>query len=177
MTTTTYTIYRNDVTNYQVTLIDTGRGARVIDSKGYDFPMVGADYPHAALLAASRAHLNGAVEVPAVAAPAPVVSPLAPAAQVPASNLGRGARLTVMSEPLARAVVGARVARGGGHAIGTRLGRNAVTTLPMLQALVRRGHAEWVERFRTVEITQAGHVAADAWLDGEWAKITNGASR
>jgi hypothetical protein len=79
MTTTTY---RNDTTGYTVTLIDNGpTRTRVIDSKGYSFPMIDVDYPHAATLAASRAHLNGATLVPAPA-PVQMASPLAADAQV-----------------------------------------------------------------------------------------------
>lgn len=74
-------IYRNDSTGYIVTLIDNGRGARVKDSLGYDFPMVGSDYPFAGILAASRAKLNGAAEV-AAPAPAQMTSPLAASEQV-----------------------------------------------------------------------------------------------
>lgn len=167
MTTTTY---RNDVTGYRVTLTDNGKGARVTDSLGYDFPMNGSDYPFAGLLASSRAKLNGAVEVPQMAT-SQMASPLTAATQVPASNLRVGSSLTTVSDPLARAIVGARAALGGRRE-GVRLHRSAVTTLPMLQALVRRGHATWVERFRTVEITGAGHVAADKWLDAQVAEWT-----
>lgn len=71
MTTTTY---RNDITGYRVTLVDNGKGARVTDSLGYDFPMVGADYPHAKTLAASRAHLNGAAPVGCADCDAPAVA-------------------------------------------------------------------------------------------------------
>lgn len=66
--TTTDRIYRNPATGYTVRLTDNGRGYAVVtDNRGYRFPMVGADYPFAALLAASRAHLNGATEVPPIA--------------------------------------------------------------------------------------------------------------
>ncbi|MES2211377.1 MAG: hypothetical protein V4515_14535 [Chloroflexota bacterium] len=102
MTQTTKT-YSNPDTGYWVTLVDNGNGAaRVTDSLAYSFPMAGADYPFAALLASSRAAHNGAVEVPAAPAPAQIVSPLAPAAQVAPSNLATGATLIMPTLPQAR---------------------------------------------------------------------------
>jgi hypothetical protein len=158
MTTTTY---RNDTTGYRVTFTDFGRGeALVTDSLGYAFPMTGADYRHAGLLAHSRAKLNGAVLVPDAPA-AQMTSPLAADAQVPASNLARGSSLTTLSDAAARAILEARAAQ-----VDT-LTRSKSTTLPMLQALVRRGHAEWTHRFRTVRVTAAGRIAADAWAGAQ----------
>lgn len=153
-TITTTKIYRNDTTGYRVTLIDNNRGyAKVADSKGYEFPMVGSDYPFAATLAASRARLNGAVEVPA--APArQMTSPLAVDAQVrsarPLADGGGVADLPTL--PQARilqwcmsAPFGRAVARG--HA--DHLGRTA--THSQLIAMWRRG---WLDLDNTVRPTR-----------------------
>lgn len=161
------TIYRNDATGYRVTLVDNGRGyAEVTDSLNYRFPMAGADYPFAAVLAASRAHLNGAVEV-AAPAPAQMTSPLAVDAQVPASNLAAGAVLTMPTLPQARCLDWARnkslsasVFRGRASSTGQ------TATLDQLQAMARRG---WLELDRRVApnrgtLTAAGRNALAAYV-------------
>jgi hypothetical protein len=167
MTTTTY---RNDITGYVVTLIDNERGHAVVtDSKGYSFPMVGADYPHAATLARGRAHLNGAAEVPQVGAPAPIVSPLASEAQVPASNLATGATLTMPTLPQARCLAWASRTTLAGS--GTVLRGNAsvtgqTATFDQLRAMARRG---WLDLNHPVRvnlgvITPAGRAALAAYV-------------
>lgn len=159
-------IYRNDATGYRVTLTDNGRGYAVVtDSLDYRFPMTGADYKHAALLAASRAHLNGAVEVAATPAPAQIVSPLAPAAQVPASNLAAGATLTVPTVAQARSLQWATDNDGGvrrGHASVT--GQTA--TFDQLRAMARRGwlHLDHPVRPCSGIITNAGRAALAAYV-------------
>jgi hypothetical protein len=167
----TTTIYRNDTTGYQVTLVDNGRGARVTDSLGYNFPMVGADYPHAATLAASRAHLNGAVEVPAPA-PAQMHSPLAADAQVrsprPLANGGGSADIPTL--PQARCLkwsVGDDAAapiRPVTRGFASVDGRTA--PLPVLIAMARRG---WLDLDHPIRpsygrVTKAGHLALLAYI-------------
>ncbi len=162
MTTTTY---RNDATGYRVTLTDNGKGARVTDSNGYDFPMVGADYPFAALLAASRAKLNGATEVPAPTAPAQVASPLESSAQVRSARpLAAGATLTMPSLPQARCLAWA-----SGRSVGTvRRGVASVTgqTAPytLLQAMARRGWFTISEDRTAALITDTGRRALAAYV-------------
>lgn len=160
------TIYRNDTTGYRVTLMDNGRDARVTDSLGYDFPMVGADYPHAAVLAASRAHLNGAVEV-AAPAPAQMVSPLTTDAQVPASNLAAGAVLTMPTLPQARCLdwahnksLSASVFRGQASSTGQ------TATLDQLLGMARRGWLTLDHPYRPTygTITAAGRNALAAYV-------------
>lgn len=145
-TITTTKIYRNDTTGYRVTLIDNNRGyATVKDSNGYDFPMVGSDYPFAATLAASRARLNGAVEVPA-APVAQMESPLAPADRKASFLASPGATLIVPSLPQARCLAWSdngdaepfsrrRIRRGRASHVGM------TAPLDVLIAMSRRG---WV---------------------------------
>ena len=159
----TTTIYRNDTTGYTVTLIDNGKGARVVDSLNYDFPMVGSDYPHAAVLARSRAHLNGAVLV-ATPEPTQMTSPLAPAAQVPASNLAAGAKLTEPSLPQARCLdwavrVGRGIVRRGPVSL---LGNTAPLTV--LIAMKRRGWFTISEDRSMALITDTGRRVLSAYV-------------
>lgn len=133
--------YRNEATGYTVTLIDYRPGvAKVVDSKGYDFAMIGIDYKHAPLLASSRAHINGAVEVAAVPEPAQIVSPLAPAAQVAPSNLATGATLTMPTLPEARCIDWAYT-HDGSIRRGMASVTGATAPLSVLRAMARRG---WV---------------------------------
>ncbi len=166
MTTTTY---RNDSTGYRVTLIDNGRGyAKVTDSRGYEFPMVGADYRFAALLASSRAAHNGAVLVADVAAPAPVTSPLTSETQVPASNLAAGATLTMPLLPQARCLAWSAGADWGTRQV--RRGYASVTgqtaTSAQLFAMARRGWMELDHPYRPTfgMITGAGRHALAAYV-------------
>lgn len=136
--------YRNPDTGYWVTLTDSGhRVAAVTDSLGYRFPMIGADYPHAAVLAASRAHNNGAVEVPAAPAPVPMVSPLAPAAQVRSTRPLVAETIGLPTLPQARCLTWATGAGDRSRAI--HRGRASVigmtAPLDVLIAMSRRG---WV---------------------------------
>lgn len=133
-------IYRNDATGYTVTLTDNGRGsARVTDSLGYDFAMVGSDYPFAALLAESRAGMNGAVEVPTPAA-RQMASPLAADAQVrsarplagPTGNIGEP------SLPQARCLAWAARSAVGTVRRGVASVTGATAPYTVLQAMARR---------------------------------------
>ncbi len=180
MTTKTY---RNDTTGYRVTLIDNGRGARVTDSLGYDFPMVGADYPHAATLAKSRAHNNGAVEVPQVGwptpcqhgdyncllcdAPAQMASPLPAELQVRSSRplADGGGSADIPTLPQARclswAATFAREVRRGNASVD---GRTA--PMPVLVAMARRGWLDLDHSIRPTygEITATGRRALAAYV-------------
>lgn len=154
------TIYRNDKSGYTVTLIDNGRGATVKDSLGYNFPMVGADYPYARTLAASRAHLNGAVEVPAAPAPAQIVSPLAWAAQVRSDRPLAAGTIGLPSLPQARCLTHDTVRRG----FASVDGRSA--PMPVLIAMWRRG---WMTLDNSIRptygtITLAGERALAAYV-------------
>lgn len=126
------TIYRNDKSGYTVTLIDNGRGATVKDSLGYNFPMVGADYPHAARLAASRAHFAGAIEV-ATPEPAQIVSPLAADAQVRSDRPLAAGVIGLPSLPQARCLTRELVTRGYASVTGQ------TAPMPVLIAMARRG--------------------------------------
>lgn len=168
----TTTIYRNDTTGYTVTLIDNGRGgARVTDSLNYDFPMVGSDYPFAATLAASRAHLNGAVEVPAAPA-AQMTSPLPADLQVKSSRPLVANVIGLPTLPQARCLSWA--GRSGQWAEGVRgtvrrgfasiAGNTA--PMPVLVAMARRGWLELDHPIRPTEgaITEAGRNALAAYV-------------
>ncbi len=164
MTTTTY---RNEDTGYRVTLTDNENGyAKVTDSKGYEFPMVGADYRFAALLASSRAAHNGAVLVADVPAPAPVTSPLTPDTQVPASNLAAGATLTVPTEAQARAMAIAIKWSSAQLGRGPVVRRGRRTPAPMLRAMARRGWLVLDHSIRPTAgtITPAGRYALAAYV-------------
>jgi hypothetical protein len=162
----TTTIYRNDTTGYTVTLTDNGRGARVTDSKGFTFPMVGSDYPYAGLLAKSRAHLNGATEIPA-APVAQMTSPLAVTDQRASHLVNPGASLVMPSLPQARCLAWAqncdpyhRVRRGRASVIGK------TAPLDVLIAMSRRG---WVTLDHDIMptsgcITRAGSNALAAYV-------------
>lgn len=159
--------YHNDRTGYTVTLVDNGRGyAEVSDSLNYRFPMVGADYPHAATLAKGRAGINGAVEVPAVPAPAQIVSPLAPVAQVAPSNLAAGATLTMPTLPQARCLDWAATAHGGIVRRGVASHTGHTAPLPVLVAMVRRGWFEWPAglKMQAVKVTGTGMRALAAYV-------------
>lgn len=163
----TTTIYRNDTTGYTVTLIDNGRGgARVTDSLNYDFPMVGSDYPFAATLAKSRAHLNGAVEVPAAPA-AQMTSPLPAALQVKSSRPLVANVIGLPTLPQARCLDWARnrslsatVFRG----VASHTGQTA--PMPVLVAMARRGWLELDHPIRPTQgtITEAGRNALAAYV-------------
>jgi hypothetical protein len=166
----TTTIYRNDTTGYTVTLIDNGRGgARVTDSLNYDFPMVGSDYPFAATLAKSRAHLNGAVEVPAAPA-AQMTSPLPVDLQVKSSRPLVANVIGLPTLPQARclnwsvgddAAMPVRpVARGFASVDGH------TAPMPVLIAMARRGWFELDHPIRPTygRATQAGHLALLAYV-------------
>jgi hypothetical protein len=161
---TTTTIYCNDKTGYWVTLTDNGRGATVVDSKGYNFPMVGADYPHAGQLASSRAHFNGAVEVPAPAAPAPVASPLVSDAQVrsarPLSSNTIGLPTDAQARCLDWCKSGWSIRRGVASVTGS------TATLDQLQAMARRGWLDLDHPIRPTrgEINTAGRNALAAYV-------------
>lgn len=159
--------YRNDATGYRVTLTDNGRDARVTDSLGYDFPMVGADYPHAAVLAASRARLNGAVEV-ATPAPAQMTSPLAADAQVRSERPLVAGVIGLPTLPQARCLKWATDGGQYGRAIrrghASHVGNTA--TRDQLVAMHRRG---WVTldnatRPTAGAITKAGAAALAAYV-------------
>lgn len=163
MTTTTY---RNDSTGYRVTLVDNGRGyAEVTDSLNYRFPMAGADYPFAGLLASSRAKLNGAVEVPPVATPAPATSPLPVELQTRSARpLATGATLTMPTLPQARCL------DWGQHGWPVRRGVASVTgataPMPVLIAIARRGWLDLDNPARPTEgcVTDAGRRALAAYV-------------
>ncbi len=175
MTTTTY---RNDTTGYVVTLIDNDRGgARVTDSLGYNFPMDGADYPHAAALAARRAHRSGAALVPQVATPAPLASPLAPETQVRSARpLAAGTTLTMPTLPQARCLLWSVGITPGVVADGTppvrpvKRGYASVdgrtAPLTVLQAMARRGWLQLDHPIRPTQgtVTKAGHLALLAYV-------------
>lgn len=185
----TTTIYRNDTTGYTVTLIDNGRGAIVKDSKGYAFPMVGSDYPYAGILAASRAKLNGATEVPApdayVPSGPPVVTPTgrsklaarfgeqaaeAAIAKVTRPLTNPGASLVIPSLPQARCLLwsagddAAAAVRPVARGFASVDGRTA--PLPVLVAMARRGWLELNHPIRPTfgRITRAGHLALLAYV-------------
>lgn len=139
---TTTTIYRNDTTGYTVTLIDVKPGvARVKDSNGYDFPMIDADYPHAATLAKSRAHFGGAIEVPAPA-PAQMTSPLPVALQVRSSRpLATGAAGAIGEPTLPQARCLDWAKHGGIIRRGMATYAGSTATMSQLIGMMRRG---WV---------------------------------
>lgn len=139
------TTYRNPDTGYTVKLLDIRPGvAKVTTSDGFDFPMIGIDYPHAKTLAASRAHLNGAIEVSYwTSAPEQMTSPLAPANQVRSARpLANGANLTMPTLPQARCLAWAAPTTDG-RTVEVRRGNASVigATAPytVLQAMARRG--------------------------------------
>ena len=165
---TTTKTYRNDSTNYWVTLTDSGHGvAAVTDSLGYRFPMVGSDYAHAATLAASRAHNNGAVEVVAVPAPAPMASPLPAELQVRSARPLAVGVIGLPSLPQARCLqwvvrdtFNGKVMRG----YASTDGRTA--PMPVLIAMSRRGWLELDHPIRPTSgtITDAGRNALAAYV-------------
>lgn len=168
MTQTTKT-YRNDATGYRVTLTDNGRGAIVTDSLGYSFPMVGADYPFAAVLAASRARLNGATEVPALPEPAQMTSPLAADAQVrQARPLATGATFTMPLLTQARCLAWAARAIGTRGAVrrGYASPTGASATLSQLLGMARRDWLTLDHPYRPTlgTITAAGRAALAAYV-------------
>lgn len=127
------TIYRNDATGYRVTLVDNERGyAEVTDSLNYRFPMAGADYQHAAVLAASRAHLNGAVLV-ATPEPVQMTSPLAADAQVRSERPLVAGTIGLPTLPQARCLTRDLVTRGYASPTGQ------TAPMPVLIAMARRG--------------------------------------
>lgn len=159
--------YRNPTTGYTVTLTDNGRGARVTTSDGFDFPMVGADYPFATLLASSRAHLNGAVELPASPAPAQMTSPLAPDAQVSSARpLAAGATLTMPTLPQARCLSWATTAHSGMVRRGVASVTGQTAPLSVLVAMVRRGWFEWPTglKMQAAALTDTGRRALAAYV-------------
>lgn len=142
----TTTMYRNDSTGYTVTLIDNGKGARVFDSLGYDFPMVGADYPHAVTLAKSRAHFNGAVEIEAPTE-RQMTSPLPAALRVRSSRPLVSNTIGLPTLPQARCLKWSASSTGSGPLDVRRVHRGRASVIGMtapldvLTAMSRRG---WV---------------------------------
>lgn len=193
MSMTQTTIYRNDSTGYMVKLIDVQPGvARVEDSKGYSFPMIDDDYPYAALLAKSRAHLNGAVEVPAnplvpnvegfegrcavtcaprrrhTCKPAQMTSPLEAPAQVRSARpLATGATLTMPELPQARCLAWARERSLHCRVMrGTASVTGQTATRTQLVGMARRGWLELDDAIRPTygTITHAGRQAIIAYV-------------
>jgi hypothetical protein len=166
----TTTIYRNDSTGYTVILTDNGRGfAEVADSLNYRFSMVGADYPHAAVLAKSRAHLNGAVEVPAPVTQQ-MTSPLAADARVRST---RPLVAGVVGEPTLPQARCLQWSAGGTGYLGARpvrRGRASVTgataPLDVLIAMSRRGWMTLDHPIRPMagDITDAGRRALATYI-------------
>jgi hypothetical protein len=164
MTTTTY---RNDSNGYWVTLEDRDNVrcvAIVTDSLGYRFPMIGADYPHAATLARSRAHNNGATEVPPVAAPAPAASPLAVDVQVRSARPLASNTTGLPTFPQARAMAVAIKWTPEGRP--ATIQRCARTNLALMIAMSRRGWLDLDHQIRPTEgcVTDAGRRALAAYV-------------
>lgn len=161
MTTTQATrikIYTNTETDYALTMVTDAQGiVHVTDSEGFHATTLSPTDAETILW--ERSLRFGAKPYQA---PAPqMASPLTPAAQVPAANLGRGASLTTMNDAQATKIREALDVAGAVWRGPVSAKRHA--PLSMLRAMAKRGWLELDNRIRPTfgTVTDAGRKALE----------------